>query len=257
MKELFKLKKIKVHPAMVAAWAALMAVAGLLPSFPVFGSGGNFSVSYALAPLAGIMFGPFTGALSVAIGEFIGSIIAPHNATLGIFTFIINTANAFVAGYIARKKWGVGVLYIGILTALWFILPPCRNTGMYFVVYLAGMLMCPVGGIFGTRLLEKDNYFLRMVGLFLIAWPAYIAGSITGNIPTCYIFQIPAELWSTFLVWVTPFERTIFAIAAAVIGTPLLAMLPKIGVYVGPKYDGEEQDSELDAKVKATIDSKR
>ena len=79
-----------------------MAVTGLLPSFPAFGSVGNFSVSYAFAPLAGIMFGPFTGALSVAIGEFIGSIIAPHNTTLGIFTFIINTPNAFAAGYISR-----------------------------------------------------------------------------------------------------------------------------------------------------------
>lgn len=256
MKELFKLKKIKVHPAMIAAWAALMAVAGLLPSFPVFGSGGNFSVSYALAPLAGIMFGPFAGALTVAIGEFIGSVIAPHNASLGIFTFIINTANAFVAGYISRKKWGVGFLYIALLTVVWFILPPCRNTGMYFIVYIAGMIMCPVGGIFGTRLIENKSYFLRMAGLFLIAWPAYIAGSITGNIPTCYIFQIPAEFWSTFLTWMTPFERTIFALGAAVIGTPLLLMLPKIGVFVGPKYDGEEQDSALDAKIKAKIDSK-
>ena len=42
----------KVHPAMIAVWAALMSVSGLLPTFPVFGTGGNFSVSYALAPLA-------------------------------------------------------------------------------------------------------------------------------------------------------------------------------------------------------------
>ena len=79
-----------------------MAVAGLLPSFPAFGSDGNFCVSFALAPFDGIMLGPFTGALSIAIGEFIGSIIAPHNVTLGIFMFIINAANAFTAGYISH-----------------------------------------------------------------------------------------------------------------------------------------------------------
>ena len=94
----------KVHPAMIAVWAALIAVSGLLPTFPMFGTGGTFSIGLALAPLAGIMFGPWTGALTVAIGGIIGSFIAPHTAVFGIFTFLSDMSLTFAAGFMARKN---------------------------------------------------------------------------------------------------------------------------------------------------------
>ncbi|MGI6331232.1 MAG: ECF transporter S component [Zhaonellaceae bacterium] len=246
----------KVHPAMIAVWAALISVSGLLPTFPVFGTGGNFSVGYTLAPIAGIMFGPFAGALSVAIGEFIGSIIAPHVATLGLFTFIINTTNAFAAGYLSRKNWYVCFGIIAALTVVWFLIPSGRAAYVYSLVYLAGMVAAPIGGILGSRLFDRDNVLIKTIGVFLMSWPAYIAGSIMGNIPTLFLVELPAELWNTFLVWVTPFERTVFAIGAAIIGTPLLIGLPKIGIFVGPQYDGEEIEDELDKKIAAKVRSK-
>src|SRR6056297_1138085 len=114
-----KKKYAHVHPAMIAAWSALIAVSGLLPTFPIFGTGGTFSVGYALAPIAGIMFGPFAGAVAVAIGELLGSMIAPHTAALGIFTFLINTTNAFAAGYVSRKKWYYAFGIIAVLQVVW------------------------------------------------------------------------------------------------------------------------------------------
>ncbi len=244
--------KRKIHPAMIAVWAALIAVSSLLPTFPVFGTGGNFSVGYVLAPLAGIMFGPFAGALTVAIGEFIGCIIAPHVASLGLFTFIINTANAFCAGYLSRKKWQVCFGYIALLTLVWFIIPSGRAAYLYgIVVYGLGLLMAPIGGIFGTKLFSNSNVAKKMVGLFLIVFPCYIAGSITGNIPTLFMYDIPAELWNTFLIWVTPFERTLFSLGATIIGVPLLIGLPKISIYVGPEYDAPEEEDDVDRAVKA------
>ena len=243
----------KVHPAMIAVWAALMSVAGLLPTFPVFGTGGNFSVSYALAPIAGIMFGPFAGALSVAIGEFIGSIIAPHAAPLGLFTFLINTTNAFAVGYLCRKNWYVCLAIIAALTGVWFLIPAGRAASVYSLVYVAGMVAAPIGGIFGTKLFSNHNALVKTIGVFLMAWPCYIAGSVIGNIITLFLFELPPDLWNNFLVWMTPFERTIFAIGAAVIGTPLLIGLPKIGIYVGPQYDGVEVEDDLDREIASKV----
>lgn len=239
----------KVHPAMIAVWAALISVAGLLPTFPVFGTGGNFSVSYALAPLAGIMFGPWAGALTVAIGELLGTFIAPHAATLGIFTFLINTSNSFVAGFLCRKKWQVCFIFTLVLTGVWFIIPMGREAALYaFVVYGAGLLMAPVGGILGTRLYAGGG-FKRFIGLFLMVWPCYITGSIVGNIITLFLVDIPAELWNTLLVWMTPFERTLFSLGATIIGVPLLVGLPKISIYVGPEYDSAEEEDDLDRQI--------
>lgn len=248
----------KVHPAMIAVWAALLSVCGLLPTFPVFGTGGTFSVSYALAPLAGIMFGPWTGALTVAIGELLGTFIAPHAASIGIFTFLINTANTFAAGFMCRKKWHVGLVIMAILTAIWFVMPAGRDACSFgIVVYGLGLIMCPVGGILGTKLFSGKG-IKRLIGLFLIVFPCYMVGSIVGNIFTLVLIDIPATLWNTFLIWMTPFERTVFSIAAAIIGIPLLTGLPKISIYVGPSYDNEEtQDDELDREVDARIRESR
>lgn len=249
-------KRKKIHPAMIAVWAALMSVAGLLPTFPVFATGGNFSVSYALAPLAGIMFGPIAGALAVAIGDFLGSIIAPSSAPLGLFTFLIGTTNAFAIGYLCRKKWYPCLGIIVVLTGVWFLIPSGRAAGLYSIVYVAGMIMAPIGGIFGVKLFNSKKVLNKMAGIFLMSWPCYIAGSIVGNIITLFLFQLPAPLWNNFLIWMTPLERTFFAIGAAVIGTPLLIGLPKTRIYVGPQYDEEEVDDELDKNLARKIAEK-
>lgn len=244
-------KKVKVHSALIAVWAALMATAGLLPTFPVFGTGGSFSVGYALAPLAGIMFGPFAGALSVGIGEFIGSIIAPHAAPIGLFTFTINTVNAFCAGFICRKKWWVPAIVILLETALWFTLPQARELLVFSLIYLVGLIMVPIGGIFGKKIFNHKNLALKAVGIFLMVWPCYIAGSIIGNFFTLILYETPSDLWNTFLVFMVPFERSVFAIGAAIIGVPLLIGLPKIGIFVGPEFDEAEVEDDLDAKMQA------
>lgn len=109
--------------------------------------------------------------------------------------------------------------------------------------------MAPVGGILGTRLFMTGTGPKKAVGVFLMAWPCYIAGSIVGNLFTLALYDVPVDLWRTLLVFMTPLERTVFAIGATIIGTPLLVGLPKIGIFVGPEYDGEETKDELDRQM--------
>jgi len=47
-------KLLSTHPAVIAVWAALIAVVTLVPAFPIIGTGATFSVNAALIPLAGI-----------------------------------------------------------------------------------------------------------------------------------------------------------------------------------------------------------
>ena len=97
--------KNSLHPAVVAVWAAVVAAGHLLPAIPILGTGSTFSLASSLSPLSGIFFGPIAGALCSAAGGFIGNLIAPHTAWMGLGTFILGTITAFTSGCIAWGKW--------------------------------------------------------------------------------------------------------------------------------------------------------
>ncbi|HHY37325.1 MAG TPA: hypothetical protein GX507_00070 [Clostridia bacterium] len=232
----------KTHPAVIAVWAALIAVAGLLPSIPILGTGGTFSIAVALVPLAGVLFGPISGAICGAIGGFIGQLIAPHTAWLGLGTFVIGTVNAFVSGLVSRRNWWLPTLIILIGLALWFTNPIGQQVPMFaIVVYGLGIIVSLIGGFFAEGFLKGANVFLKGVGVWLASFSGMIAAAAIGNYLGLVIIKIPADVWK-FLIPVTPTERTIFSIGAAIIGVPLLIGLPKIGVYVGPMAEEEEEE---------------
>ena len=110
MNSIFKVKVRRQHYAVLTVWAALSAAAMLLPGIPTLGTGSTMSLTYPLSPIAGILFGPYQGALCTMIGSIIGSILSPANANLGIWTFLTQTITALGAGYVSRGKWQVPVI---------------------------------------------------------------------------------------------------------------------------------------------------
>lgn len=230
------------HPAVIAVWAALIAVANLLPSIPLIGTGGTFSVSAALLPLAGIFFGPIPGAICAAIGQFIGQIIAPHIAWLGMGTFVIGTTNALVAGLVSRKNWLGATLVTTVFGLLWFTTAIGRQAVLFpIVVYGSGIVIGLVGALWGARFLEKDNAAGRALAIWLAAYAGFMGAAAVGNYLGILVVKIPAKVWNV-LAFVTPVERTIFSVGAMIIGIPLLVGLPKIGIFVGPQPKEEDDD---------------
>ena len=228
------------HPALIAAWAALISVGNILPSLPMLGTGGTFSVSAAFTPLAGILFGPVGGAICAAIGGFIGQMIAPHTAWLGIATFLVGTINAFSAGMISRGKWIWVLAIMAVGTILWFSTEIGRQAPIFpMVFYSLGAVMAVAGGTIGVVWMKRSNLFLKGVGIWFASFAAFVAAASIANFLGIIVVQIPADVWR-FLAWVSPWERTVFALGAAVIGVPLLTALPKIGIFVGP--EDEEYD---------------
>ncbi len=229
-----------VHPAVLAVWAALIAVAHMLPSIPMVGTGSTFSVSSALIPLAGIFFGPIPGALCVAIGNFIGQIIAPHIAWLGLATFIIGTFNGLGAGLISRGKWYIVLIIMAICTALYYSTEIGRGAPMLPIVFYGlGAIATIIGGIFGRKWLTSNNYALKVAAVFFCAYGGFVTSSCVANLASIYILKLPSTLWAA-LTFVSPVERTVFAIGSCIVGVPLLIGLPKIGIFIGPQPDEED-----------------
>jgi len=240
----------RIHPAVAAVWAAVVASGHLLPTLPIWGTGGTFSLSSVLNPLSGIFFGPVGGALCSAIGGFIGSLIAPHTAWMGLGTFIVGTVTAFTAGCIAWGKWppvavsgnGSFIFNGGIIvylagTILWFtqetgrivILLPVVFYGLGFAAMITGIILSP-------KLFASSKRLHKFPAIWLCAFGGLIGGASVGNFFSLVIFKQPKEIW-TLLVFTAPVERAIFAAAAMLAGVPLLAGLNKAGIFAGPQEE--------------------
>ena len=120
---------LPTHPAIIAVWAAIIAVASLLPAFPVIGTGATFNIGNSLVPLAGIFFGPLAGAVAAGVGGFIGQLIAPHTVLFGPLQFTISMFGAAMAGFAMQRKWQYPALLILVLGLVWYAFPLGRQAG--------------------------------------------------------------------------------------------------------------------------------
>jgi len=248
-----KTQKSSVHPAVIAVWAAVVAAGYLLPAFPIIGTGGTFSFANVLNPLSGIFFGPLGGALCSAAGGFIGSLIAPHTAWLGLGTFIIGTVTAFTTGCAAWGKWppvtvsenGSFVINGGIIiyiigTILWFTQEIGRSVILYpVIVYGLGFAALIAGVILAGIMFKSKKKIVKLSAFFLCAFSGLIGGATAGNFFSLVLIKQPAEIWKLLMVY-APIERAVFAFAAVLAGYPLLAGLKKINITAGPPQAEEE-----------------
>lgn len=243
----------KIHLSTVAVWAAVVAAGHLLPTVPMLGTGGTFSLSQALSPLSGIFFGPVAGALCSAIGGFAGSLIAPHTAWMGPFTFLVGTTTAFTAGCAAWGKWppvavksngsfviSGGIIVYAIGSILWFTQEIGRNVFYFPLVYYGlGFLAMIFSVIFAPRMFASPRRPFKFPAIWLCAFSGLIGGASVGNFFSLVLYRQPGEIW-TVLTVIAPIERAVFALGAALIGTPLLEGLNKIGINAGPREEKNE-----------------
>jgi hypothetical protein len=248
----------KIHPAVIAVWAALVAAAHFLPTIPILG-GGNFSFAQALSPLSGILFGPIAGALCSAVGGFAGNLVAPHTQlpSMGIFTFIIGTVTAFTSVCIAWSAWPIitvnlkgnfiingGIIVYLVGTILWFTQEIGRSVPAYPIIYSGlGFAALIAGSIFARKTLTEKNHLLKLPAIWLCAFGGMIGGATVGNFFTLVLTKLPVETWKLLIV-LSPIERAAFSVVTAMIGVPLLAGLEKIGIFLGPQFVKGEDDLE-------------
>jgi hypothetical protein len=187
-----------------------------------------------------VFFGPLTGALCAAVGGFIGNLIAPHTAWMGMGTFIISTTTAFTAGLISRGYWPIGIIVYLAGTALWFSQEIGRAVPLLPLIYYGlGLAAVIIGGIFAPKWLAGPVKGPKFPALWLCAFGGMIGGASIGNFFSLLLYRLPKTLWNT-LVFISPLERAVFSLGAMLIGVPLLIGLPKIGVFVGPEVEEED-----------------
>ena len=241
-------KHFSVHPAVISVWSAVIALGHLLPTFPILGTGGTFSLSTVLYPLSGIFFGPLAGALCSAAGGFVGSLIAPYTAWMGLGTFIVGTTTAFTAGCAAWGKLppvAVGpagniIINGGIIvylagTSLWFTQEIGRSVIRFpLFFYGLGFAVMITAFIFARRMFESKNKWIKFPAVWLCAFSGLIGGAAVGNFFSLVLYKQPREVWALLTI-TAPIERAVFASIAMLAGAPLLSGLNKLGIFTGPQ----------------------
>jgi len=224
----------------------VQAVLSLVSLFPVIGSAGKFiTMATVMAPLMGLILGPYLGTAAVSMGGFIGWIIT-QAGPFSFLSFVPGAAAALCSGLLYNRRWmACIVLYSALLLALAFypVIGPAWLYPNYLWFQLVGLI------VLASPLRSRSNDFLHKHSSFLelsfgagiISFTAALFGQVVGSVmfeimywPTIYP-QI--ESWKVF-VWqpatvVYPVERTLIALLATVIGAPIIKALRAYGFEMG------------------------
>jgi hypothetical protein len=220
--------------AFTAVFTALYAVFGFLRISPIIGLPGQaITAASIIAPIIGILLGPYLGTLSTFLGGTVGFFLG----SLSYLSFASGIATAFSAGMIRTgKKTIAAVAYLALLSAFAFypVIGPAWVFPIetWFQILGLILLVSPLQTV-SKRLLDSEDSPRWVYGFFLICLVSTLAGQIAGSL----VFEVVAAdpnvvkgSWPT-LTGLYPIERTIIALAAALIGTALSRVLKSTSLH--------------------------
>jgi len=114
--------------ALTSLFAALIAIVTRLPGIPIaLGLRlGSIEFSVPLYAVAGIVLGPWVGALAALIGNFVAWII-PKTSIMGLLLIPAGALAALSTGFLARNtkwsNWKSAAILLAVLIALWYVTP--------------------------------------------------------------------------------------------------------------------------------------
>ena len=233
--------------AFISIFTALYAVLRLIPTVPMIGaSGAAFSLSDIIAPIYGIILGPYIGSLSIMLGTFLA--MAMGKPVVFMFLdFLPATIGALALVLLIIRKWiHVIALNIALLAAFLihpltsiFIDVPIGSTTVSFpfawlhIVTLV-LLISPLGRK-AAQWVKTNNTTKIATGIAIMVFVGTMMQHLMGNLLFETIMaqplgSIPVEaypgIW-TFIFPVYPVERLALVALAVVVGAPLLRVLKK------------------------------
>jgi hypothetical protein len=232
--------------ALIAVFAAIYASLRIVPTIPMIGvAGAYFSLADILAPLYGIILGPYVGGASVLIGTFT-AMTAKAPVFLGL-DFLPGFVNAVALGFLVRRKW-VPVIALNVFLLAIFVANPLTSTFisvpigtssllvpfMWLHIVALILLISPLG-LKATQWVQTLTSGKTVAGFAILAFIGTMMQHLMGNILYENIFvyvnhfMTPESLALNWQVvfYLYPWERLILVVLAVVVGIPLIRALQK------------------------------
>jgi len=217
--------------ALTVCFTALYAVLASIPIFQILGMP-NRSITAAavVAPIIGVLLGPYVGVLSTALGGTIGF----FNGSFSPPSFVSGVVTALCAGllYKGKRIWCamVYLLFLAVFSFYPYIGPAWLfPPSMWFQIVGFIILVSPLQTM-ATQNLKSDNNARFFFAFFIVSLVATLAGQISGSLTFMLISPVPTEGWLVLwqgLTFLYPVERIIIGLASALISAPLLKVLRK------------------------------
>lgn len=228
--------------AAIAIFSALYVALRIIPTVPMIGTGATFHLSDILAPLFGILLGPYVGGISIIIGTF---------AAIGLGTpapfFGLDFLPAFIVavslGFLVRRKW-LPVVILNALLLIGYAINPLTSNfistpggtvpylWMHIVAFI--VLLSPLGRKAGQWIGSAKTSTITG-GFVILAFVGTMMQHLTGGIlyevvlgQITHTIQASAYpgFWN-FVFYIYPWERLALIIGAVIVGVPVTRILMK------------------------------
>jgi len=222
--------------AIGAILAALYGLGSLIPISVFIGAAATISLSLILAPLFGILLGPWKGGFFGLVGGVIVLIIGGSNSLFLVMPILVlapgisGLLTGLCASPYIRGKWipasGITALYIYIVIVCYEIV---NYEAWWFMIYYGIALVIALALQLTNTELDIGDISKRGI-LTLI--PFTIIGTITDfsmmTIGAVYILQVPAAVFGFVIFPLMLFERSIAIILSTLIAVAVVKAFPNI-----------------------------
>ncbi|MEM2527846.1 MAG: hypothetical protein QXF17_00260 [Ignisphaera sp.] len=207
----------RVSPSYVVGFAGIGAAVYyiflFLPGVPVIGLPQiRMEIGASLAPLLGLILGPYIGGIAVLVGNIIKTLTPPN--PYGVPFILCAPLSAVGAGMLAVKRWRVAMgILLAILIASMFTPPFYPVTEHWYVYTLAffdkvvAVALIPIA----IRMLDSGKSSIRYTALYLIFFIAREFDKAFGN----FVFSLPPVYSGLFGLADVAIVRGLFMVSPA------------------------------------------
>jgi hypothetical protein len=228
--------------AAIAIFSALYAALRIIPTVPMIGTGATFHLSDILAPLFGILLGPYVGGISIIIGTFAAIGLGTPASFFGL-DFLPAFVVAVSLGFLVKRKWLPVVILNALLLVGYAINPLTSNfistpwgTVPYLWMHIAAfiVLLSPLGHKAG-QWIGSAKTSMATVGFVILAFVGTMMQHLTGGILYEVVLgQIARSIlpsaypvtWN-IVFYIYPWERLALIVGAVLVGVPVTRALKK------------------------------
>lgn len=224
--------------ASAALFAVVYAILGLFPVSAYIGVNSFLTFREVVSPLAGMIFGPVTGGLSMVIGNFVDFAFG-RPVVFDFLDFVPDLASAVLAGLVFTGKRKAAVAF-PIVLLVWYSLDPLsldsvQVGGVSVPFYWMHVLSVAVLG--AALFLEARKTIGRLHPAFIAA--TVFASTMVGHIAGSIVYEnvlgrinavlAPGALdanW-TLIFYAYPAERVAFTLLGTIVAIPVLRSLSR------------------------------
>ncbi|MCW4052990.1 MAG: hypothetical protein NWE78_07280 [Candidatus Bathyarchaeota archaeon] len=219
--------------AFVAFFASLsVVVIEVLPGIPIVGvPGSNIKFDAVLAPIYGLVIGPYFGFLAALLGGLITA-----GDPFSILTSLSPAVSALVAGFLTQKTmrgnggkikgWMLAAAALSLLIVGWYLTDVGRRAPLYPILHFAGLAVILlsrnwIADRFGEEKVERKGWQVKSVpllaGIIIIVVGYMLARPYSADLWILPYLSLPMFLVSGILIVYSLFSigRSTFVLAVS------------------------------------------